>query len=1520
MESVNADYLGKHKKFRADSKKLATLFLIAAFIVAVIVFWWLKLVGITVTGEAFCGLEEHTHGDECYVSELVCGFDETVESMSSTTAPTTTAPPTTAPSTTATPTTDATASDEQSSSEQADEVASQPQVTENTTQSTTAETTTAATTAAATTAAAHTHTDECYEKALICDKNEHTHTPTCFPDKTADTETVSDWLNTIDDVEITNNIPENLIAIAMSQMGYEESLNNFEYDDEGNKNGYTRYGEWYGNPYGKWNTMFVSFCLHYSNINNANELKSGGAEALKLAWQNRAVYSDANGHTPERGEIVFIDSNGDNTADTVGIVLSVDGSGLVVVMGDSNNKVETVSVSITNNIIGYGLTGKLSFAKDTEYQLPEPESATAQEEEAAGSQEETTQEDTPLMPMADVPEPNITYVNDLTTVVKSVQFKTLEGEVIDNNSTVYIGQTYVVSMEFAEKNTGDEWIQFRHDEDHHLHYQIPSNIHCEPFTEWHPITAITENGTIEDVGKYFINADGLLIVVFEDDPVTGECFGAKYSNVDFTIDFNATVGSTQSGTTEEVVFNDEISVNLNIDGSAGMNVTKTHGQYDTDNHTMEYTIRVEATKGVVKDLVIDDQIWENHYTLRDTIVVTDLNGNVLDPQPVVSDHPSHNNGAEEGFRISGFPDFSAGNGFLITYKTQVYDNMITNETVDMWNGLDSTGKDSNGDTVYVWTDDWLRVELEKMEKEGKQSVLEDADGNPVPVIEWEVEIKKDNHNLQGTVIIDTLGTGLSYYTDKDIRVKRYDEWGYRLSDVYISWDDVTVNGNTMSFALPDGYAFEIVYYTEYEELTEGEKKHYTNSVSATINGKEETAGGAADVVGFIPDVRKSASGNDGEYVYFTITADVPAVIKDWGSFFLTDLAAFWGYSNDEGYLYVENVPEDMVITAVTESGRTINFTPYVEGGPTENTFILISPAEGTQHHSFNVLFNTSDTDFDNSKWILDENSVLTITYKLPFDAKTGTEWEGELGGDKTLEDMLLEGNKMANEAYLNYTDVIRGTGVSTYEYSPEITKESVVNENGTIDYTVVFHNTIPGSHGDEGYLNAATTMAYFNDTFDEKLEYVPGSLRVTCYDPWRDGLWMNKYVYNGTVTGNSMQIAANLFEYVESNPDATAAGWSNLYKRTDLEKFYKWVNAGGDYVFTYTLKLKDEYLNTTEYSKFQLDNTAELTWDTDGSSGPITESTEYKTGLIDKHVVQENNKLDFDIHINRRSLDILEDSDTLTIEDTMTPNLSVYWDSIKLYYEDANGNWIDFDEADDDYSYTVTYDQASNKLTFIVPDELHIRIDYTTLITESGLVSVNNAVKLEGKAQVSDIIDAIFKVDDHSGGASGSMHDITLLKQDGVTDLPLPDVTFHLYGPMGDPDAEIPGGTQSSIVTDGGKRLYYIGTYTTGTDGTVLIRTQYLTLGGPYALVEDAPPAGYNALEKPVYFYFYNADPDGMIQTVTTLIAVENYTYGFVLPETGGFGTLPPAIIGSALMAAPILYSILRRKRERRFN
>lgn len=1443
MENISNDYLGKHKKFRTDSKKLAITFLLSAFIVSIIVFWWLKLVGVTVTGEAFCGLDEHTHTKECYAGELICGFTD------------------------------------------------EPKVTPSDIEPT------------------HTHTEECYTGGSVCDKTEHTHTADCFPDKTADIETVSDWLSTIENVEITNDIPSNLVAIAMSQMGYEESNNNFEYDADGNKNGYTRYGEWYGNPYGKWNAMFVSFCLHYSNINNDSELKSAGADTLRLNWLDRGAYSAAEEYTPENGDIVFIDADADKIADTVAIVLFAGEENLRVIMGDSNNKVETVSIEYNDSIIGYGLTSELSFAKDMKYAQ-----STSEPEET----ETAVYYDTPVPMLFSTPRANITYINDLTTVVKAVNFKTLEGEIIDENSTVYLGQSYIITMEFAEKNTGDEWIQFRHDEDHHLHYQIPENIHVEPFTEWHPITAKTEEGTIEDVGEYFIREDGLLIVVFHDDPVTGECFGAKYSNVDFVIEFNAKVGSTQSGESTEVVFNEEIKVNLNIDTKAEMKVTKTHGSYNGKDNTIDYQITVEATKAVIKDLVVPDDIWENHHALRDTIVVTDLKGNVLDPQPVISDNTS---GATGGFTLTGFPDFAAGEGYIINYKSAINDDMLNQEKVSLWNGVYPTGTDATGGIVKGSGQDWTQVELNKIEKGGKQAVLTKADGSLVPVIEWEIEIKKSDTNLQGTVVVDTLGHGLEYYTGQNILIKRYDQWGNKLADSTLSWNDVEIDGNSMSFPLPDGHRFVIVYYTTYEELQDGEQKHYTNTAKVTINQKEEIAGGEADVVGFIPRISKSASGNDGKYVYFTIEADVPGVIKDWGGFFLTDLSAFWGYKgNAAGHLYVENNPQDLIITAKTKSGREITFTPYVPGGPTENTYIIVDPAGGNQYHSFNLFFNTSVADATASKWILNENSVLTISYKIPFDAKTGTEWTGELQGDLTLEDVLLQNYKFANEAYLNYTDIIRATGTSAYEYSPKITKKSVLNDDGTIDYTVVFHNTIPGSGGNLGYLTSAHSII-FTDTFDEKLEYVEDSLTVTCYNPWDSSTWYNKYTYDGKISGNTMNVSAASLKLSETNPALPSNTISWIKPMNNYQVYCNSIGAGGKHVFTYTLKLKDEYLNSTEENKYVLDNTAELKWNGDQSSGPASDTVLIKTGLLDKQVVQENNRLLFDIHINRNALDILKGTDTIMIEDTMTHNLSVYWDSIKLLYEDkTTGNWIDFDSEESIHKYTVTYDQTANRLTFVLPDELHIRIDYTTLITESGQVSVNNAVKVDGKAQVTDIIDATFKVEQHSGGATGSLHEITLIKQDGDTDIRLPDVTFRLYGAVGDPDAVIPEGVEESIVTDKGKNLYYIGTYTTGPDGTVNIKTQYLTIGGPYALVEASAPEGYIKLNKPVYFYFYEPDPDGIIQTVTTLISIENYTYGFALPETGGMGILHLAIIGFALTAFPILYSTIRRKRERRLT
>ena len=54
--------------------------------------------------------------------------------------------------------------------------------------------------------------------------------------------------------------------MAESQLGYAASTRNYIVDEAGGMHGYTRYGAWYGSPYGEWCAMFASFCLHYASV------------------------------------------------------------------------------------------------------------------------------------------------------------------------------------------------------------------------------------------------------------------------------------------------------------------------------------------------------------------------------------------------------------------------------------------------------------------------------------------------------------------------------------------------------------------------------------------------------------------------------------------------------------------------------------------------------------------------------------------------------------------------------------------------------------------------------------------------------------------------------------------------------------------------------------------------------------------------------------------------------------------------------------------------------------------------------------------------------------------------------------------------------------------------------------------------------------------------------------------------------------------------------------------------------
>lgn len=168
----------------------------------------------------------------------------------------------------------------------------------------------------------HTHGPLCYgEWKLICPLEEHTHSEACFSDPAADLETAADWEKTLANVELTGVWAEDVLAVAESQLGYQESDRNYTVSDDGRLLGYTRYGAWYGIPYGDWCAMFVSFCLNYSGVPREAFPWEASCPRWVEALLEEGLFALADAdYQPGVGDLVFFDYDRDGEADHVGLV------------------------------------------------------------------------------------------------------------------------------------------------------------------------------------------------------------------------------------------------------------------------------------------------------------------------------------------------------------------------------------------------------------------------------------------------------------------------------------------------------------------------------------------------------------------------------------------------------------------------------------------------------------------------------------------------------------------------------------------------------------------------------------------------------------------------------------------------------------------------------------------------------------------------------------------------------------------------------------------------------------------------------------------------------------------------------------------------------------------------------------------------------------------------------------------------------------------------------------------------
>lgn len=198
---------------------------------------------------------------------------------------------------------------------------------------------------------AHTHGEACRDEngELVCGTEEHTHSLACYADSGADVETAELWEQTFAGVTLTGNWRQDTLAIAETQLGYAESTKNYVVAEDGETvKGYTRYGAWCGEPYGDWNVMFLTFCLHYAGVEGVDRDCGGWV----TSWAD--AFEPAQSHTPAVGDLVLFDRDGDGTADRAGLVAQITDSGFAAMEGDAEDAVRLLTYGADDpGILGY---------------------------------------------------------------------------------------------------------------------------------------------------------------------------------------------------------------------------------------------------------------------------------------------------------------------------------------------------------------------------------------------------------------------------------------------------------------------------------------------------------------------------------------------------------------------------------------------------------------------------------------------------------------------------------------------------------------------------------------------------------------------------------------------------------------------------------------------------------------------------------------------------------------------------------------------------------------------------------------------------------------------------------------------------------------------------------------------------------------------------------------------------------------------------------------------------------------
>ena len=921
----------------------------------------------------------------------------------------------------------------------------------------------------------HHHTDACYTEELVCTIPEHHHTVECLADTQADVETAEEW-QAAANVALNGNWAEDLLTVAKSQLDYQQSDKNFKLDVEDQQvlRGYSRYGAWYGNPYGAWDVMFLSYCLHFAGVPQTVVPQRAGVMALHSDLRGSQWLTDADGSTARPGDIVIyntltteqvavdessngialldLDEDPDTaaqltasepqvdtrtvTTETVGVVSAVDPDAgtLTVISGNVDGKVAEVPAAMSDVTSVISVTG--AYAAETTPAAPEDPAGS--QEELDGSYALLEDEDgfgATVDWVGDADPYGIALLaagddHDLNTWITDVNYeKTTDGKTwtsigagsvtVDSGTRVRVNLKYTVKPGVLTPTHNT------------LTYQLPKGL---------PMPDVTTGNIVDEsdkdkadnakvVGSYVIDTNGTVTLTFTDEKFIGT---DEKGGLTFTGTFKAAVTASADNFEDEkeIKFKDDCILTIKKK-TADIKISKGSGSPLITNRkdgtfVNNYEVTVGTTNGTKDPVILTDTLNTNRngenrsdYLKGGKYLVDSFKLYKVDASGTKTeiDVPAHElktdgNGNPQVV-LAPLPALEAGEKYIWNYDVQ-------RDYADfdkMPNGvaiINNTAKAEAGRNVKDEADAWYTCKTSRIEKKGE---YDPKTGR----IQWTITVKVPHsflgsYLLQGCKITDDLPDGVKIVGD------------VKVGNDTISAEEFQKNGYTIPAGY-DGTELKITFETTTPigggsvtntAQIETKSKH-TFEASDTVNiGKGDwSLSKSIATRGETPTWNLSATNKAGE-AEFTLWDVLDDAENDQGETKEDTHYAIAKELDDAIKANLTLTMHDNTKLTYAQAGNTIEMTYYADR---DGTTQVNAGDSSTRVRSFSIHVKAGDG----------QNPVRSIsvtgipTHEERDDVPTGEVWTYK----NTIHIQGVNGNDSAEDTYRSYKKFEKGVAATS---------------------------------------------------------------------------------------------------------------------------------------------------------------------------------------------------------------------------------------------------------------------------------------------------------------------------------------------------------------------------------------------------------------------------------------------------------------------------------------------------------